>query len=147
MSAPVRAAIVVAGLAVALVAFSLLRPDTAEPPSPPSATERAVDQQHERPETTTSPRRPSPSVPTIRVRDGEPVGGVRRLEARAGERVRFAVATDVADHVHVHGYDLMRDVAPGRPARFSFPARLEGVFEVELENRGLQVAELRVRPQ
>ncbi len=40
----------------------------------------------------------------------------------------------------------MRDVAPGRPARFSFPAGLEGVFEIELEDVGLQVAELRVRP-
>jgi hypothetical protein len=48
--------------------------------------------------------------------------------------------------VHVHGYDLFRDVAPGRPARFSFPARVDGVFEIELEDRAEQIISLRVRP-
>jgi hypothetical protein len=30
--------------------------------------------------------------------------------------------------------------------RFSFPARIEGVFEVELETRHEQIAELRISP-
>ena len=93
-----------------------------------------------------APRPAPPAVPEVRIRDGEPVGGVRRLTVRRGERVRFSVVSDVRDHVHVHGYDLFRDVAPGRPARFDFPARIEGVFEVELEDRAEQIVSLRVRP-
>lgn len=56
------------------------------------------------------------------------------------------VSADVADEVHVHGYDLMADVAPGSPARISFEASVPGRFEVELESRALQIAELRVGP-
>jgi hypothetical protein len=56
------------------------------------------------------------------------------------------VRSDVADHVHLHGYDLMRDVAPGAPAQLVFTADIPGRFEIELEDRHLQLAELEVRP-
>jgi hypothetical protein len=85
-------------------------------------------------------------VPTIVVRGGEPVGGVEELEYDAGDEIRFEVSSDVADEVHVHGYDLMQDVAAGGTASFDFPAEIEGIFEVELEGRGEQIAELRVNP-
>jgi hypothetical protein len=74
------------------------------------------------------------------------VGGVRRLEYDSGDRVRFLVRSDVADEVHVHGYDVSKDVAAGGTVIFSFPADIEGVFEVELEQRHQQIAELRVNP-
>jgi hypothetical protein len=48
--------------------------------------------------------------------------------------------------VHVHGYDVSRDVPAGGSVRFGFPARPEGIFEVELEGRHVQIAELRVTP-
>jgi heme/copper-type cytochrome/quinol oxidase subunit 2 len=83
---------------------------------------------------------------TIVVRDGEPVGGVAELTYSAGEEVKFKVRSDVADEVHVHGYDLSKDVAAGGTVSFSFPAELEGIFEVELEERAEQIAELRVNP-
>ena len=38
---------------------------------------------------------------------------------------------EITDDIHVHGYDLERSVAPGAPARFVFPADIEGVFEIE----------------
>jgi hypothetical protein len=63
-----------------------------------------------------------------------------------GRRVRLVVGADVSDHVHLHGYDIMRDVALGRPAVIRFRATMPGRFEVELEDRGLQIAEIEVRP-
>jgi hypothetical protein len=86
------------------------------------------------------------STPTIVIRNGEPVDGVRELEYSAGDQVEFAVRSDVADEVHVHGYDLMKDVEPGGTVSFSFPADIEGIFEVELEEHQEQIAELRVNP-
>jgi hypothetical protein len=85
-------------------------------------------------------------VPTIVVRDGEPVGGIEELEYSAGEEVRFRVESDVADEVHVHGYDLMQDVPAGGTVEFDFPAEIEGIFEAELEGRREQILELRVNP-
>jgi Cu-Zn family superoxide dismutase len=85
-------------------------------------------------------------VPTVIVRGGEPVGGIQELEYDAGEQIRFEVSSDVADEVHVHGYDLSQDVEAGRTVSFDFPAEIEGIFEIELEARGTQIAELRVNP-
>jgi Cu/Zn superoxide dismutase len=85
-------------------------------------------------------------VPTVVIRDGEPVGGMKELEYDAGEEIRFEVVSDVADEVHVHGYDLMQNVAAGGTVSFDFPAEIEGIFEVELEGRKEQIAEIRVNP-
>lgn len=85
-------------------------------------------------------------VPTVTIRNGEPVGGVAELEYSAGEDVRFEVTSDVADEVHVHGYDLMEEVQAGGTVSFDFLAEIEGIFEVELEGRKTQIAELTVNP-
>jgi hypothetical protein len=92
------------------------------------------------------PERPRPQIDRVVVRSGKPVGGVERLEYDSGERVRFSVRSDVADEVHVHGYNISREVPAGGSVRFGFPADIEGVFEIELEQRHVQVAELRVTP-
>ncbi|MEX2448934.1 MAG: hypothetical protein WD404_09370 [Solirubrobacterales bacterium] len=97
-------------------------------------------------EAETAPRPTRPPLPTIAVRGGEPVGGVERLEFSAGERVRFVVESDLAEEVHIHGYDITEDVPAGGSARFDFPASLEGVYEVEMHGSGAEIAELRVSP-
>lgn len=86
------------------------------------------------------------AVPKIVVRHGKPVGGVKELSFSRGEEIRFSVDSDVSDEVHIHGYDVMKDVRAGRTAEFEFPATIEGVFEGELEGRGEQILELRVNP-
>jgi len=86
------------------------------------------------------------AVPTIVVKNGAPEGGVRSLTYIKGDRIRFQVDSDVSDEIHVHGYDIAKDVEAGESVRFDFPASLEGVFEVELEGRKAQIAELRVSP-
>jgi hypothetical protein len=85
-------------------------------------------------------------VPTIVVRDGEPVGGVQELGFDAGEEVRFRVSSDEAEEIHVHGYDLAKDVPAGGTVEFAFPAELEGIYEVELEGQAVQIAELQINP-
>jgi hypothetical protein len=82
---------------------------------------------------------------TVRIEGGKPVGGILRARVKKGRRVLLVVRSNVADEVHVHGYDLMQDVAAGGVARIHFLASIPGVFEVELESRGLQIAELTVQ--
>ncbi len=93
------------------------------------------------------PKKPDkPSIPTIVIKNGQPVGGVADLEFDSGDDVRFEVDSDTADEVHVHGYDIGEDVAAGGTVKFDFPADIEGVFEVELESTATQIAELTVNP-
>lgn len=82
----------------------------------------------------------------IHVENGEPVGGVQRLEVKVGDRVRFTVEADAPEEVHVHGYDISADVGPAQKAQFDFTADLEGIFEAELENSNVQILELVVAP-
>ncbi|HET7445028.1 MAG TPA: hypothetical protein VFJ57_10255 [Solirubrobacterales bacterium] len=86
------------------------------------------------------------AVPTIVVRNGEPVGGIKQLEYSAGEQIRFKVSSDEKEEIHVHGYDLMQDVPAGGTVEFDFPADIEGIFEAELEGQGVQILELTVNP-
>jgi hypothetical protein len=88
----------------------------------------------------------SGEVPTIVIKNGKPVGGVRDLTYNKGEQIRFKVDSDVSDEVHVHGYDIMKDVEAGGSVSFDFPATIEGVFEAELEDREEQIVELTVNP-
>lgn len=87
-----------------------------------------------------------PEVPAIVVSGGEPEGGVARLEFKRGEQIAFSVESDVAEEIHVHGYDVYGDLTPGKPAEFGFAAEIEGVFEVELHGTGVVIAELTVEP-
>jgi FtsP/CotA-like multicopper oxidase with cupredoxin domain len=69
----------------------------------------------------------------------------RRVRVDRGERVRIRVQADRNEEVHVHGYDLSQDVAPGKPATIEFTADAPGVFEVELEQAALKLFELQVQ--
>ena len=85
-------------------------------------------------------------IQTIVVKGGTPVGGIQEISVNEGEPVRFRVKSDVSDEVHVHGYDIGKDVKAGGSVTFDFLATLEGVFEAELESRHEQILELRVNP-
>ena len=81
---------------------------------------------------------------SVRIVGGEPVGGPRRVGVALGSVLALEVASDAAEQVHVHGYDILEPVADGRPARFAFVADIPGVFEVELEGSGLLLLQLEI---
>jgi hypothetical protein len=90
--------------------------------------------------------KPKPTTPVVRVVGAKPQGGVKRLSFVKGDRIRFTVKSDTADEIHVHGYDVHKDVAARGSVRFSIPAKIEGRFVVELERHATQIAELEVTP-
>ena len=154
MSRGSRVALIVAAIVVAGVAFLLLNPgdnDTAESPTQDEATQTTPEPPAETTESTTTETTEEPSADdvgpvAITVRNGEPVGGIAKFSIKRGRPVDIRVESDVAEEVHLHGYDLTEDVSPDTPARFRFPAELEGIFELELEESQVQIATLEVRP-
>jgi hypothetical protein len=86
-----------------------------------------------------------PKKIAIVVVGGVPKGGITRATVHQGDRVIVAVTSDVSDEVHVHGYDLKANVAPGKPARIAFVASIPGRFDIELESRSLQIGDLTVQ--
>lgn len=83
-------------------------------------------------------------VVEIHVHEGEVTTDVGRVEVDTGTVLGISVHADVADEVHVHGYDLLAPVEPDRPGVIVFDASIPGVWEIELENAGLLLFELEV---
>jgi hypothetical protein len=142
------------------ILFIILRPDDSEPAADTIATEptttaetttevtteETTTEETTTEETTTTEPANQPVRVTARYQNGEVVGGLVEAEAEQGQQVVLTVRADVTDEVHLHGYDLFADVAPGQPARITFRADNAGVFEAELEDLGVPVVELTVNP-
>ena len=92
--------------------------------------------------TSTTSAKSGPVV--IHVVDGKPQGGVQKITVKKGDPVKFTVQSDVSDEIHVHGYNFHKDVEKGGSVSFNFPAKIEGIFDIELESRGEQIASLQV---
>jgi hypothetical protein len=149
-----KVALIAASLGLLVSLYVALSPDdggesaaTTTAPAKPTTTDRTTTTA---PATTAPPTTTAPEetgVLTIRldVAAGT-VPDVRRLSVRRGREVELVVTSEVADHVHVHGYDLFADVGPGSPGTLRFTADAPGRFEIELEESHLQIAELEVRP-
>ena len=80
---------------------------------------------------------------------GNPVGGVKTLTYNKGDHVQLhIVLAKPEEAVHVHGYEIEKP-ADHSPVDFSFPAKLDGVFEVEvhrLDKTEGPIAELHINP-
>ena len=77
---------------------------TAPEPVTTTATTTAPE-----PTTTTD----GPTTITIVVKNAAPDGGIKRATVAKGDNVVLVVHSDVADEIHLHGYNLSTDVAAG----------------------------------
>jgi FtsP/CotA-like multicopper oxidase with cupredoxin domain len=143
-----RIGLIVAALIVAVVGFVIASPGGDDEDGGQAAQTTATQTETE----TEPPPPPEPEVTRIRIRGGEVVGGPPDITVTSGDVVRIVVSSDVPDDIHLHGYDVERQAAPGRPARFRVEASLEGSFEIEshvAEDAGRDplVARLNVEPK
>ena len=97
-------------------------------------------------ETTTTTEATLPTIVRITVVNGAPKGGIVRQTVNKDDQVVLVVTSDVADEIHLHGYDISRDVAAGGTVRLPFKATIPGRFEAELESRSVQIADITVEP-
>jgi hypothetical protein len=158
MSSGAKAAIGVGAIVVAVALFIVLQGSESDDDSDsttPVATsttetsggDNAREDREQRPDKPEEPEEPSePEIPTIEVKGGQVVGGVAELEFDQGDEIVFKVTSDVADHVHLHGYDVFKDVAAGDTITMRVPATITGGFEAELEDSVIPIAEITVNP-
>ena len=143
-----RVAIVLAAIAVIVVLFVVVSggDDSDTTSDTPTTTTEAESGNAGQDQSGGQEKPEKPDVPVIKVVNGQPEGGVQELDYNKGDEVQFEVQSDTAAEIHVHGYDLMEDVEAGGKVEFDFPADIEGIFEVELEETATQIIELRVNP-
>ena len=80
----------------------------------------------------------------VEVAGGQVSGDTGRVPVAVGTQLTLVITSDATDEVHVHGYDLTADLAPGTSAEISFAATIPGVFEVELHEAGTALLALQV---
>jgi hypothetical protein len=139
-----RIGLLAAALVIVVVAFVALQPSgddkssstattTAQPARGPASSTGTGPSQAQ------GPRR-KPQPPLLQA------GAERKLTVAHGDVVRLRVRADTAEEVHVHGYDIKKELQPGQTATVSFKADIEGVFEIELERSATLLATLTVKP-
>jgi heme/copper-type cytochrome/quinol oxidase subunit 2 len=136
MSTPMRLGVIVAALVVAVIAFVLLKQGSHSSQQASNPTASAPG----------GHGAPQPAPVQITVKGGKPVGGIKTIAVKKDAPVRFVVHSDVADEIHVHGYNFKKDVRAGGRVSFDFPAKIDGIFVIELESRSQQIASLKVQP-
>jgi FtsP/CotA-like multicopper oxidase with cupredoxin domain len=136
-------------LVILVAAFVVLRPSGDDPERPaaaPTATPTPTATATSAGSTPAPTETPTPA-PTV---DPGPLltgAKVVKIRVQKGDTVRFRVRSPKAEEVHVHGYDLMKDLSPGKTATMSFKATIDGIFEIEFEHSATQIAQLRVDPR
>ncbi len=68
----------------------------------------------------------------------------RRYQAALGDTVEVRVTSDVAEEVHLHGYDLLLQLEAGAEVTLVFEANLPGVWEAELHPSHRELFQLQV---
>ena len=113
----------VGALVVAVIAFIALRPgdDNKSTSSNGNGTPTGQETQANN----------EPPVARITVKGGVLDGDPQTIRVAKNDIVRIVVSSDVADEIHLHGYDIEKEATPGKPARFRFKADAEGAFVIE----------------
>jgi len=81
----------------------------------------------------------------VRIENGDVQPPPNRVKVVLGQRVRIVVESDVADEIHVHGYELEAEVTPTEPAVVEFVVDEPGLFEVETHESGTLLFQLQVQ--
>jgi FtsP/CotA-like multicopper oxidase with cupredoxin domain len=124
MSRNQRIGLVVGALLVAVVAFVVAQPGDDDKPSKSSKKSGGATSKDVQTDT-------EPPATKISVKGGVLVGDAKTIRVAKNDTVRIVVSSDVPDEIHLHGYDIEKEAAPGKPARFKFKADAEGAFELE----------------
>jgi len=81
----------------------------------------------------------------VSVKDGKVSPKTHRVKVAVGSSVRILVSSDVDDELHVHGYEIQREVSAGQSATMEFTADQAGVFEVGTQVSNLLLLQLQVQ--
>jgi glucose/arabinose dehydrogenase len=129
----------------ALAAFALsgCGAGTADPPtaSPASATASEMASSSASPVAPSADGADTVTLAFV-VADGKATPKATNQPVPLGSDVVLTVTSDVADEIHVHGYDEEENVDAGGTVTIDFTADQKGTFEVETHESGLLLVKL-----
>jgi hypothetical protein len=122
MSRAQRIGLLVAAVAIAVVAFVIAKPGSDDKSTGPQAIR-------------------------LQLKNHALVGGRKVIKVKKGDRVVMVVSSDKPEKIHLHGFEIERDVTPSKPGRFAFTAKNEGAYAIESHTTEKKLATLQVQPR
>lgn len=90
------------------------------------------------------PQAGEPLIVGVTYVGGKATGDTGTVQAAVGTEIRVTVLSDVADVLHVTGYDQRVQVTINQPVQLELLADRAGEFTVELEGKGVTLTRLQV---
>ena len=87
------------------------------------------------------------TVIEVVVSKGKLTSGQPVVRLKKGDPVVLRVTSDVADELHLHGYNLHLRLKPGQTATLEFAAKKTGRFTYELHHAELELGVLEIYPR
>ena len=81
----------------------------------------------------------------VTITHGKASGDTGRIPVTVNSHVTIQVTSDTADEVHLHGYDIEKELVPGKATTLSFVADQTGIFELELHKANVVILHLQVQ--
>lgn len=75
---------------------------------------------------------------SLHIENGQVPEAMRVIRVKEGDFVRLLVSTDRTAILHLHGYDIERQVKPGTVTEFAFKAYATGRFPIHLHGQPAQ---------
>ncbi len=129
--------IIVLAAAILAGAFLWLKPKT--------------ENQSKEPETNLSEQKeqatPKPQEFQITIKENKIVSGNSVIRVKRDQEVKLKVTSDVAEELHLHGYDKTLDLEPNVQSELKFMADISGRFPLELHNAEVEIGALEVAPE
>jgi hypothetical protein len=93
----------------------------------------------------TPKRAPRDRTFEVSIEDGEM--SPAEISVDEDDNVTLRVSSDKLMELHLHGYDVEREVEPGETAKLRFEADITGRFEIEDHESERELGTLQVRPR
>ena len=81
----------------------------------------------------------------VTITHGKASGDTGRIPVKVNSPVTIEVTSDTADEVHLHGYDIEKELVPGKVTTLSFVADQTGIFELELHKANVVILHLQIQ--
>jgi plastocyanin len=82
----------------------------------------------------------------ITIKNGKAVGGVQTVSVKKGDRARFKVVSDADHEIHLHGFDIAKDVKAGGSVTYNVKTDAPGIYEFEIEDTTTKIGQVKVEP-
>jgi plastocyanin len=144
MTRNTRIALLAAAAVVAVVAIVIIGSGGGDSNDSTTAAQTTPPAGTQGPGTTTAP--PVPTIQVVTIKNGKAVGGVQTVSVKKGDRARFKVVSDADHEIHLHGFDIAKDVKAGGSVTYDVKTDAPGIYEFEIEETGTKIGQVKVEP-